>query len=492
MCGLRPIRLSWRFVYGDVMGGSFTVRFVLGIDVACRAAHRATLAAQDGAILWQQAHKFWSTPEQLEQVWARVIQKAGSGEQVQVVMEPTRNAWVLLACWFSERGASVVLVPTTQSADLRAYYNKHTKNDRLDSQVLARLPLFHPEGLHPFTGSGPADPLRRVVSLRGSMVQRRTAGQQRLDSYLEILGPGWYVALGTDFSKTALAVLGRYANPDTLLKLGKTRLTQFLIRHSRGHWGEQRADLLLAAARQSQLLWGTHLDFTALAADIAVEVALIDALNTQISQSEARIADLYAAADPDAIVATAPGVGATLAPVIHARLGDPTRFHNLAAVRRFSGLVPKVNQSGLKQTEHPGITKAGDPYLRQALFLAADHARRSDPQLAVAYKRLMENGAHHNSALCHIATRLLTRIASCTRNHQPYIIRDVDGTPLTSQQGRCIVQDRYQIDPALRKANRQARKAQTLKGRAGREQQESPSAPPHRPATHKNTPPKTP
>ena len=36
------------------------------------------------------------------------------------------------------------MVPTTQSADLRAYYSKHAKNDRLDSKLLARLPLLHP------------------------------------------------------------------------------------------------------------------------------------------------------------------------------------------------------------------------------------------------------------------------------------------------------------------------------------------------------------
>ena len=41
----------------------------------------------------------------------------------------------------------MVLVAPEQAADLRRYYNKHAKNDHLDSHVLARLPLLHPEGL---------------------------------------------------------------------------------------------------------------------------------------------------------------------------------------------------------------------------------------------------------------------------------------------------------------------------------------------------------
>ena len=37
------------------------------------------------------------------------------------------------------------MVPTTQSADLRKYYSKHTKNDRLDSEVLEGICQEAPE-----------------------------------------------------------------------------------------------------------------------------------------------------------------------------------------------------------------------------------------------------------------------------------------------------------------------------------------------------------
>ena len=63
-----------------------------------------------------------------------------------MVLEPTRNAWLPLAAWSRRRGATVVLVPAEQSADLRASYAKHTKTDRLDAELLARLPLLHPDG----------------------------------------------------------------------------------------------------------------------------------------------------------------------------------------------------------------------------------------------------------------------------------------------------------------------------------------------------------
>ena len=112
------------------------------------------------------------------------------------------------------------------------------------------------------------------------------------------------------------------------------------------------------------------------------------------------------------------------------RLGDATRFASLGAVRSFSGMVPGVNQSGNSQLK-PSITKQGDPGLRRDLWMAAELARHQDPQLAAKYYRLIvDRQLHHYSAVCHLATTLLTRIAACWRAGRLYVVRDTDGTPI--------------------------------------------------------------
>ena len=165
-------------------------------------------------------------------------------------------------------------------------------------------------------------------------------------------------------------------------------------------------------------LWGSgadaRIDFAELAADIAVEAEQAQALTEQIEDLDERCANLYAEADPTGIITSAPGIGPVSCAVIAGRIGDPHRFHSLAAIRAYSGLIPKVNQSGQAE-HHDGLTKAGDPLLRETLFGAADQARRTDPQLAAKYKRLMDTERRHDSAICHIATILLTRIATCWR-----------------------------------------------------------------------------
>src|SRR4051794_1364313 len=110
----------------------FAVPLRLGIDIACRAAHQVSLADEQGRLLWS-GHRFRTTPTNLARLWAMLPADIDPAE-VLVVMEPTRNAWVPLAAWFRRKGARVVLVPPERSADLRNYYAKHAKSDRLDSQ----------------------------------------------------------------------------------------------------------------------------------------------------------------------------------------------------------------------------------------------------------------------------------------------------------------------------------------------------------------------
>lgn len=453
----------------------------IGIDVACRAAHQASAADEKGVYLWS-GHRFSTTPEDLERLWARLP----AGEAVTVVLEPTRNAWVPVAAWLRRRGARVVLVPTEQSADLREYYSKHAKNDRLDSRMLARLPLLHPDGLIEYAGDGPADPLRRQVRQRSTLVKRRTAVLQRLDALLELLGPAWYDALTSNYGKAALELLAQHADPRKLQRMGRTRLTRFLIRHSRGAWREDKADLLLTAAAQSLALWGSDgFDFAELAEDIALEARQAIMLTEQIDDIEERIANSYEQADPKGIVASAPGLGPVLSAAIIGRLGDASRFRNLSAVRGYSGMVPKTSLSGIGGSQH-GLTKAGDPYLREALFLAADQARRADPQLADKYRRLIEAGKHHNSALCTLSTVLLTRIAACWRSGMHYQLRDLDGTEIDAATSRARAAEITADLAAKRQAARKARTSQALKSRTGRRSKESQSAPSTGPSTEKS------
>jgi Transposase IS116/IS110/IS902 family len=308
---------------------------------------------------------------------------------------------------------------------------------------------------------GPADPLRRTVRRRAKLVRQRISSLNRLTALLELLGPGYSEAFsGGLATKTAQAVLSRYADPRKLLRTPTRRLGQVVSQASRGQHGPSLVNQLRGAAAEAIALYAmAGVDFAELAADIEAEMRSITTVQAEIDQLDTRIQRLYLDADPDQIVQTAPGVGPVLAPAIHALFGDPHRFANLAAARAFTGLVPDTHQSGISQTP-ARPTKAGDPGLRTALFVAADLARQIDPTLAAKYRRLVvDRKLHHNSAVCHLAAVLATRILTCLRHRRPYQIRGLDGQAITAAQGRALCQGLHVQPHERRRPPRRQQKA---------------------------------
>jgi Transposase len=94
--------------------------FTVGDDLACSAAHVATLADAAGRLVWSN-HRFRTSSVELERLWAKVP----AGARLQLVIEPTRNAWVPLAAWFRARGVTVILVPPEQSGLSRILCEQH-------------------------------------------------------------------------------------------------------------------------------------------------------------------------------------------------------------------------------------------------------------------------------------------------------------------------------------------------------------------------------
>ncbi|MCE6967241.1 hypothetical protein [Cereibacter sphaeroides] len=77
--------------------------------------------------------------------------------------------------------------------------------------------------------------------------------------------------------------------------------------------------------------------------------------------------------------------------------------------------------------------------IKRALMLAADTARKIDPDPAEVYWRLMTGKGHHQKqTLCAVANRLVNRIFSVLRSGRPYALRDTDRRDLRRRgKGDC-------------------------------------------------------
>jgi transposase len=442
------------------------MRRSIGIDIAITAENRACLTDETGKVLAER--RFRLTRPELESLLRLGREGMEPQDDLVVVMEPTSSSWIAPAAFFASKGAVVHVVPPEQSADLRRYYAKHVKNDRLDAKLLARLPLLHPDGLHTVhLPAGSHGVLKRLVARRNRLISEASVHRQRIRSLLHFAMPGMNEVLGEELGKGAMALLGRAGDPRVMLRLGKARLAALFIKATRGAWREQKAEQVLAAARSAIELWEglEGCEFADVADDLAGEIRLIKALDAEVAECDARAAGLLKEIDPGGLYESLPGFGERTATTVAGRLGGVARFRNNAAVRSFIGMIPGTDQSGEIESR-PKLTKAGDRMLRTALFLAAEHARRLDPQLArIYYRQVVDKGNHHTKAVCAVATALGTRLAAVLREGRPYVICDVDGTPVDARAAKRIIAERFTVPVEVRAARRRPRGAQRMKRR---------------------------
>ena len=85
-----------------------------------------------------------------------------------------------------------------------------------------------------------------------------------------------------------------------------------------------------------------------------------------------------------------------------------------------AGLDPKAHESGTSTNKPRRISKAGNRYLRDALFFPAMVASRHDPNVKAYYKKLIERGKKPKQALVAVMRKLLLAIWGMFRNNQPW------------------------------------------------------------------------
>jgi len=154
-------------------------------------------------------------------------------------------------------------------------------------------------------------------------------------------------------------------------------------------------------------------------------------------------------------------------------MGDAHRFATAAKFRAFTGLAPKASETGNTDRKGQPISKAGNRLLRTTLVRAADNARRVDPQLARIYHvQMVQRGKDHLGAVCVVAAHLAERAWTVMDSGMPYVICDTDGTPLTPEQAKQIIAQRYTVPEEVRRRRRSRKEAgkaphQVLQGHAG-------------------------
>lgn len=138
----------------------------------------------------------------------------------------------------------------------------------------------------------------------------------------------------------------------------------------------------------------------------------------KITKKLARMSHQKPWADSMLYLMQLPGFGVITGMTVLAAIGDITRFETAGHLVSYSGLVPGLEQSGVK-LRNKRITKEGRKDLRWAMVEVAQRAVKSDPLWKQRFNALQRR-MHRNQAIVAIARQLLELVWSVLHRMQPY------------------------------------------------------------------------
>ena len=436
----------------------------IGLDLALTAAHKAVILDEKGQAITK-VMSVKATATALEELFQCARGAAPADEPLVVVMEPTGMAWFPVAVFCQRRGVQVYLVNSQQVADLRRYYRKHAKSDRIDARVLARLPIVSPEKLHPLQLICAAQrSCQRGCKELDRLIDLMTAIQNRLRAIDRFAWPGLEQVLPDNASTLTRWFREHWYDPSQVIALGAAGLQQAWqksgLKSTEMPPSDEWAADLVQLAQAVLALYGCEaefLDYAYLQAEVSREQALLAMLEAEHKRLQLKtVRPLYRQLHPSRNLESLRGVGQDGAAVYFSFIGNPERFPNHAAFRGWTGMIPRSSQSGSSEAKGLHMSQAGPDLIKKFSFMGAETARQWDPQIAaIYYDQIVRHGKHHTQALCACATHLLDRIWTILKEDRPYELRDVDGTPVTKQQARQIVEQRYTVPKEERQRNNQ-------------------------------------
>ena len=385
--------------------------YIVGIDIG-KNHHEASIVSPEGKQIGRSL-RFATTHKGADSLMSFIFKNIGNSPCV-FGMEATGHYWYPIYSFLKAKGYTIYVINPIQSDSLRKMYIRQTKNDSIDSFLIAEVIRFGQFGTTSMADENILA-MRQLCRYRDSVISSRTEIKLRIGTIMEQIFPEYEKQFSSLWVSTSMGILEKYLTPENIENAPIDELFEIIKDKSHNRLTRAKAISIKEAAADT---FGIKIAQDAFSFQLKQLIDRMNFLDKQIEALDCQILEYYEKFD--CYLHTIPGIGIIGAATILAEIGDISRFKNSSALVAFAGIDPTVRQSGEFNSTHNHMSKRGSPYLRHTIFLAATTCSFHNSPLNAYYKKKRDQGKHHLTATGAVARKLTTVIYAVLRDSKPY------------------------------------------------------------------------
>lgn len=388
-------------------------KFWAGIDAGKRT-HHCVVIDSGGTVLLSM--KVGNDESKLLDLIVTVIEISGGGE-VCWATDLTDGGAALLIALLAAHGQQLLYIPGRLVHHAAATYRGDGKTDAKDARIIADQARMRTDLQPVRIATEVAVDLRLLTSHRLDVIHDRVRAINRLRATMLEYFPALKRTFDYSKNKAALVLLSHYATPESLRRIGVTRLAGWLkARGCRNSAGVATA-AVDAAHTQTTTLPAQAVG-SALVAKLAAKIAAIDA---DLAGIDAEITAHVARDESATNLLTMPGFGPVLAATFLAQIGGSLdAFENVDRLACVAGLAPVPRDSG-RISGNLHRPRRFNRRLLRTCYLAALSSLKNSPSSRRFYDRKRAEGKSHKQALIALARRRINVTWAMLRDNTPYV-----------------------------------------------------------------------
>jgi len=303
--------------------------------------------------------------------------------------------------------------------------NVQASTDRLDLLGICKMILSCRGNCSP-AQSGDYLDLRTLVRQRRKMVNMTTGVKNRIHTIVDQIFPGFLNEKNSGilpFSQCSLLLMEDRFSVHQIIRRKRPTLIKLLTRCAI-HQPDNCAKKLQQYATQVLKPPENHL--VTLQISLKQQVKLFNCLQESTEQLEKEVAESLAQTQ-GAFLTSIRGIGIILAAGVCAEIGNPNKQKSLSNLVSYSGIIPKVKQTGGTQgkSKTKKVGKRCNRILKDYLVQSASHIGLHGPEeLMSDYKRRDTQGQHADFGM---GRRYLRMAIGLMRASQTYLPKSLRG-----------------------------------------------------------------